>query len=411
MEEKKTYKIPAYNLEWLKECIAKLNKKARKLGSREIKITVVDTLVEKHRPYDGHIGGFRSEREVIKVYSIVEITGEAPKYNGWRFIGTLQHEEGGNILRAVPGETIPEEFRYVIPRCDHCKSARRRKDTYVVQHDDGTVKQVGRQCIKDFLGHKNPESLAWLAQLERDINQASAEDEEDWYGGGGGRRYIDLDELLSMTAACIRIHGWKSRSDARKYDGVATVSRALNEMYPLPKYKQEIFPTEEDEKEATAARAWALSLGEREGLAEFLFNLHLIAKKKALEWRDTGIAAALVMSYQREMGRMAEKKAREKAAAASQYFGTVGKREVFTLTVVNVYTFDTMYGAQDLYKFVDPEGNIAVWKTKAHGDGTEVERGRTWKIKATVKAHDEYKGTKQTVLTRCSWEEELKPAS
>lgn len=56
--EKKTYKIPKYNLEWLREKVAQLNRKARKVGSREIQINVLEEVVEKHKKNKGFIGGW-----------------------------------------------------------------------------------------------------------------------------------------------------------------------------------------------------------------------------------------------------------------------------------------------------------------------------------------------------------------
>ena len=35
------------------------------------------------------------------------------------------------------------------------------------------------------------------------------------------------------------------------------------------------------------------------------------------------------------------------------------------------------------------------------GEGYDIEEGKTYTIKGTVKEHSEYKGTKQTILTRC----------
>ena len=68
------------------------------------------------------------------------------------------------------------------------------------------------------------------------------------------------------------------------------------------------------------------------------------------------------------------------------------------------YGMDTV----NIHRFSDDEGNLLVWKTTAclervDEDGflASIERGTRLTLRGTVKAHDEYRGTKQTVLTRC----------
>lgn len=74
------------------------------------------------------------------------------------------------------------------------------------------------------------------------------------------------------------------------------------------------------------------------------------------------------------------------------------EREAYT------YGWETVY----IYKFIDEDGNLLVWKTTAvfgywdeNEDWNCYEPGDTLKLRGTVKAHDEYRGTKQTVLNRC----------
>lgn len=101
----------------------------------------------------------------------------------------------------------------------------------------------------------------------------------------------------------------------------------------------------------------------------------------------------------------------------SNYFGQKGQRIELALTVEKAVSFSTMYGDNTVYTFSDAEGNVFVWKTTSLlGIDREIQRpGCDWtdwafegahprdgvKIKATVKDHSEYKGVRQTVLTRC----------
>lgn len=86
----------------------------------------------------------------------------------------------------------------------------------------------------------------------------------------------------------------------------------------------------------------------------------------------------------------------------SEYIGNVGDTISITATLVSIHTFTThfsYYGETNyIYKFSDKKGNTLVWKTSSF---QEIEEGNTYEIKGKVKEHSEYKGDKQTVITRC----------
>ena len=85
----------------------------------------------------------------------VTITGDPPRYEGWRFVAAVDAVEGGTILRYPPGapaEVNNDQIR--AGECDHCHTTRARRSTVLVAHEDtGQLLQVGRSCLKDFLGH------------------------------------------------------------------------------------------------------------------------------------------------------------------------------------------------------------------------------------------------------------------
>lgn len=99
----------------------------------------------------------------------------------------------------------------------------------------------------------------------------------------------------------------------------------------------------------------------------------------------------------------------------SKYIGEIGKRISITATLVNDYSFTNYYGRMPqettIYIFKDEDDNVFCWKTNGslgidktdkRGDYCRefVRRGDAFTCKATVKEHSEYKGVKQTVVTR-----------
>lgn len=91
-----------------------------------------------------------------------------------------------------------------------------------------------------------------------------------------------------------------------------------------------------------------------------------------------------------------KKKAYDEAKnGVSNYLGVVG--EVLNLTVVFVrsHAVDTQFGTSYINIFKKGQ-DVIVWKT-----GVTFIEGKTYDIKGRVKELNEYKGAKQTVLTRC----------
>lgn len=82
----------------------------------------------------------------------------------------------------------------------------------------------------------------------------------------------------------------------------------------------------------------------------------------------------------------------------SEHLGQVGERLSCSVQSHKYITgWDTEYGATYLYKFYTPEGNVLTWKTSKFIEDAEVIHS----ITGTVKEHTEYKGIKETSLTRC----------
>jgi len=103
----------------------------------------------------------------------------------------------------------------------------------------------------------------------------------------------------------------------------------------------------------------------------------------------------------------AQEKGRAKEREKQVYLGEINSRIELEVTYQNYFSFDTHYGTTYIHRFVDDAGNVLIWKTskglyygvEGYDDGFE--KGSRCRIKGTVKEHQEYRGDKQTVLTRC----------
>lgn len=86
----------------------------------------------------------------------------------------------------------------------------------------------------------------------------------------------------------------------------------------------------------------------------------------------------------------------------SNYIGNIGDKVETIVTLKRVKFFETNYGYYGtmigIYCFEDEHGNAIVWKTAS---APEMHIDDVMTIRGTVKELNEYKGTKQTILTRC----------
>jgi hypothetical protein len=384
------YKIPKENLPKFQKQLEKLSKKAQKLTGETIFFVPFNTITEKLG--DGYV------REYVEIL----LNGfEPPKLNGWSFVARVDHaNEVGNIVRPVPGFVVPEQYRTSC-QCDHCKINRYRRDTYLVQHEDtGEIKQVGSSCLKDFLGHQHPEKIAKMAEL---LGYA-----EEFARGamqiGEDRRYIDLEAYLAHVAMHIDEYGYMSLSAAKKINATkehesemvqTTASRALLTLFPHPK-ADVVVPEDKHFELAQKAIEWAANLGE-DGteLNDYQYNIHVLAASGMIEFRSTGYASSIVGTYMREHDLFPKK---EEKNVNSVHVGAVGDKLECEVEFKSSFYKHGVNGGFYIHKFVDANGNILVWMT---GTSVDADIGTKMKLRASVKDHGEFKGEKNTMLTRC----------
>lgn len=386
------YTIPAENLGVAKDKIAELAKKAAKLGVQTPVLTVLETrVVEQHFSPDGFP---YVPARLIRLVD-VEVEGTAPKIAGWTFVGTVQHTEYGNILRNATDQQIPEVYRDMERRCDHCGLVRNRIDTYIVHSDADGYRQVGSHCLKDFLGHQSPEAIIAYLTFLRDMFGGS--DDEEWYGRGGNEGRLPLSYYLTHVTAIIRTHGWVSRAMVEQRGGYATSVGAKDNVHNREHQVRHrdgtpdwVDPIEEDGRLAEEAVTWVRGLNADN---DYERNLVIACADDDLDPRNYGLAASVIVAYQR----VVEQRAKQACQAVSSHIGTVGKRQAFTLRVESVRDLEGGYGVTHLHTLIDTDGNVLKWFASAE----RLQVGTTYKMTGAVKSHEEYRGVKQTVITRC----------
>lgn len=415
------YTIPEMNMEALAAGFAKIAKKAAKLNVPAPAYTVIsERLIEKYEMLDGEV---QTEAyptgEFYKAF-IIEVTGEAPKLNGWSLLAVIQHDledaAALNIIRRFPGAAegveVPAAYRNARPGCVHCNTARNRKDTYLVINAENEIKEIGSNCLKDFTGHESPEAVAnFLQYILSTVDGLAADDEFLGGRGGNGPAHYNLERYLSWVAKSIAAHGWVSKGKAQITGQTATAADADNNWYTFNKQtkgtlgqreERIVEPTETDVYTAYEAIKFVRALPEtKEYLSEYEWNLVAAFAKETTIARNYGIVASGVAAYLRDQEVQITRKYE---AATSEYIAEAGAKVTgLKVTVASATAIDGNYGTTYLFNMRDDKGNVIKW----FASNWAMEVAGTYIIKGTVKACEEYKGTKQTILTRCKVIEEV----
>lgn len=375
------YEIYEDSFDWFCRRIEKLNKKATKMGVQPILVEEVGILQEE-------------ENSRIHNKVIIEMRGDAPKYAGWIFVARIQYLKTEVITGTIPGEVLPLKYREAKSTCDHCNKNRHRKDVYIVRK--GTeYKQVGRSCLKDFLGHTDPQELAdfaskvtWLndlIDLDKLVDDANRRPRQGWF--------LPLHPYLATVSMVIRELGWSSKSQSSNTGKPSTSEIAY--MLSL-KADDSILPAKasvmpEDNELATKAIEWAKVL-DPETSNDYEYNIGTIARARCFKQRTAGYAASIIAAYQKYCRQIEEDQKKGK----SEFIGVVGERSIFELYLDSIVPIEGSFGTTYMHRFHDQDLNQVVW----FGSSEMKKASTLLKIKATVKKHQEYRGSKQTIITR-----------
>lgn len=381
--------------ELLAEQVAKLNKRCVKLGLDPIVITVYEEGYSPVKYYD--LFGF--DHEVEMGWKVVSVSGDAPVINGWKIVANLDHQnESGNIVREFGGVEIPKSYYTGSAVCDHCGKARHRNKTYILVSLDNPecFKQVGSACLKDFTGY---EYASYLVEFADTINTTLNMKDPEYYDKDlisgmsySGKVGYDSRRFLALVGKLIKKYGWKSASSP--VPGVCTADVAST--YYGTKEEAELGITDLDCAETEEVFKWMSRMSGE--LRPYYHNLYVLSNEAFWKSRDLRLGASAYASWMHEQARIKELDLRRKNST-SVHQGQVGDKLDFRkVKVTHVSKHESMYGIVTLYKFVDEQGNIYGWWASSD---QELDVEQSIMLRGTVKAHNEFNGEQETILTRC----------
>jgi len=364
------------------EKIRKLNARAAKRGWTGVIVVTGKPFTHEHRnPMTG---------QVVKTHKVATvISGEPPKYDGWTFLARADWADGGMVLFTAPGVEGIDRTGITEGSCDHCRINRYRKSTFIVRSDEGEQLQVGSTCLKDFLGwNTNP---VWIMPPSDD----------DLFGEGGyghSSPVYSVDTILATAWACVEEFGYVRSGDPGSTKGTVLAvldPRTADERALAQKIRPHIA---ESENAAAMIREFILS-DEFSGYGEYVTNLKNITRSEFVEPRFVGFLVSAPQAWAKARERTLIKQ-REKNELTNEFLGSIGDKLELPVTLKSIRFIDGDYGVTSLYTFVTDDGHLVKWfSSRAVLRDGDVDKAIT--IKGTVKKHDEYNGTKSTILTRC----------
>jgi hypothetical protein len=150
----------------------------------------------------------------------------------------------------------------------------------------------------------------------------------------------------------------------------------------------------------------------RKGIFDGDFGKVLLEMRDALdEWggltdKQTDLVRRALARAEERLARAAQRREERLEAdrAGSAHVGAVGERREFSVLCEKSFSFEGHYGVTYINICRDEAGNVIVYK------GSQgLDKGWRFVIKATVKAHGEREGVKQTIIARPKFISETAP--
>ena len=319
---------------------------------------------------------------------------ESLKLGEYEVIAVLEHnaiqDSQENLIHVIKeGITIPLQYRTVKSICEHCNSDRQRNKTVLLQDNTGTIKQVGTTCIKEYTGIDGTDIINNYMDIH---NICITEVNVDYDKIGNYPKYTST---LNYLAACIQLITESGYSkEVTKYKAWEIAEQSNPDKKYIDKAQQVINYF----KNQTFTES-----------QDFLNNIKLYLSQEYT--KISGFIAYAYIAYEKQLEYEAKKQAEQANKKQSEFVGNIGDKIQIELTLKKRIAYETNYtyygGTSYIYIFEDKEGNSYKWNSAnflekvINNECIAINEGDSLILKGSIKAQEEYKGIKQTVLTRC----------
>lgn len=317
------------------------------------------------------------------------------KYNGWKALGMVQRKEG--IVQCYfDDESLINQYKNTDFHCDHCRKRVHRNSIVVLENESGERKIVGTSCVKEFTNGLDGNLIALFNEYTRFLSDRDSElaillqgesndagESHDFYDNPSVRRSYHVAAVLSTAIHVIDKYGWEPAS---------SMNATWKMVYDYIDDNVKI------EDEAIKAIEWVKSLKDGEFGGSYLFNMRQVIDAEYCSAIFFSLLVSLIPTFRKHERNRLLNEQREANKKVSDYIGNVGDKISETVTYITSYSYQSRFGYGYFHIFRDDNGNVIKWST---GNGVGANKGDKVILSGKIKDHEEFRGEKQTVLTRC----------
>jgi hypothetical protein len=253
---------------------------------------------------------------------------------------------------------------------------------------------VGHNCLANYIQLASAESIAeFYSDFIVSLETFNSEDESNDERINSGHCLINIVDFLAYAKIIVAEKGYVS-SKNETFGNLKTSTIVCNEFFYTGKNKINI--TDDDKQQAESIVTIVKNeLSAKKNLTDYEFNILTLIDNGKMKINHAGYIVSIIPLYNRIMG---EVKTQTTDKKESSFIGEVGSKINNVPAIVTFYNrYDTQYGYTHLYKFNSNDNVITYFSSK----DLDLEVGQAVTIlQATVKAHDIYNNTNQTVITR-----------
>lgn len=393
----------------VRKSIDKLNRRMKKWGG-EVKITAEQEVFKDHWARKRDIAG-----RIIQIRQVI-LTVEAPALAGTertKLVGSFEMaEDGVEVYRHALGDADPAILEPYLKDdrwrgCDHCGFNRHRKATFLCEMADGSLKLVGRQCSRDFLG-LDPGDILARNTIYRELAGLAGDEESE----GAWGSFPTMFHVPGFVEVAYRV--------AKRFGGYngEVANQMLTHIAALQGAADFGRSTTMKDIRADYARLPEPEPLNLVDLVDFVDRLKggygqnvrtafscefAKFKRRRLVLSGVGVYVGNLITRAQAAREAAEKAARR--PAPKHLTGALKERLTFRAEVDRCSPFNSQFGPGLAVAMTAEDGSKVVHF--ATGD-VKAEKGKTYTVKATIKAHetDRQSGGPQTVVSRAVYTEE-----
>lgn len=327
-------------------------------------------------------------------YEVVDVELTASyKVGDYQFVASLEwiDEAEENLIKKVSEDVYVPEIYRTRRECDHCNTKRYRKSTVILKSNiDGSYIQVGKSCVKDYIGVDLGNYASYLSFFSN-IEEYLEECEKD--NLGSIRPMYKVQYILEQAAEEILHHGyiskkssWELETDSTSQRVYMMVTGSVN-YYEQRSYQEYKVISDKAKENIDELRNYYAEIEDED---DFIHNIKVLLP---LEYVGVDKIGILVAGFGIKLRRDAAQKEKEERVT-SEFVGNLGDRITFTAVPECIFSSESDYGWFYIYR-LKSGSNEFIWKTsKELRTDIEIE------FTGTIKAHEEYRGVKQTEITR-----------